>query len=357
MTKTKGVMIILAVFAMAGCHGKKATPAEGEVYYTCSMHPQVIQDKPGNCPICGMRLIKKTRSPEEGKQEAVSKDLREVSLSPMAQILANVAMTEAVKRPLTKTIRTVGVVAFDRELFVAAQEYQSALKLARAAGYGGGAIAKQGRETLSAARDKLELMGMSDEEITAIEATGKVDRSLYFPEKGEPVWINAEIYEQEKEWVREGTSVEIVVDTYPGEIFEGKVVSVTPLVRFPSRSFKARIRITAPTKTLNPEMFANAKLKIDVGEFLAVPASSVINTGDRKAVWVHLGGNRFAPREVSFGARADDYFIVLEGLEEGEHIVSQGGFLLDSEAELRSFGATSEKEETGEKGKPMHHHH
>lgn len=320
-------------------------------YYTCAMHPQIIKDKPGNCPICGMRLIKKTRFPTEEVAQ-VSEELRAISLSPLKQVLANVATTVVEKKELTKTIRTVAIVAFDRKLFVAQQEYVSALRLAHKTGRSGfSGSARQAATLVASSREKLKLLGMSDAEIDKLARDKKPDVALYFPKAGGDVWINAEIYEFERAFLSPGEPVRVFVDAYPGEPFTGIVAAITPVVDPVARTFKARVRIESPERDLYPEMFASAKIRVALGKKLAIPASAVINTGTRSVVWVEIEPGRYRPRMVQLGARVDGFFVVRDGLVEGERVVSQGGFLLDSEAELTAFGEGDGMEKKG------HHHH
>lgn len=319
-------------------------------YYTCAMHPQIIKDKPGNCPICGMRLIKKTAKPEDdqGDLTGISPDLKTVSISPVKQVLANIATSEVTKKQLTKTIRTVAIVAFDRELFVAQQEYLSAVRVARRTRLSGfSTMKRQGADLKHSSYQKLKLLGMSDEEIKEIENNKKPDQSLYFPKSGDHVWINAEIYEFDRQWIRPGDPIEVTIDAFPGEVFQGSVIAITPVVDPIARTIKVRIRLPNPSVAFSPDMFANVQIRVPLAEKLAIPTSSVINTGTRKAVWVEVAAGKFVPRRVKLGARVDGYFIVLGGLNEGEKVVSQGGFLLDSEAELRSFGQTDGNEQGG----------
>lgn len=345
------VLLIVAVAgnyiynSLSGVITKTSKTFIAETYYTCPMHPSVISDKPGSCPVCNMRLVKKTRDPKHGAHGDIPAGTQTVTISPLKQVLANVAVTEVKSKPLTKTIRTVAIVASDQSLYVAQQEYLSAFRVAKSTRYSGDASTKrQGEEFLKAARERLKLMGISESEIKKIEKKEEIDRSLYFPKPGDDIWINAEIFEFERKWITEKLNVDITVDSYPNTIFKGKIMAITPTLDPVTRTFKVRIAISKPKKTLSPDMFAHAKLKIPAGEKLSIPASSVIDTGERKNVWVEIEKGKYSLKKIILGDRVDENFIVLDGLKEGDKVVSQGGFLLDSEAELRSFGETSEGE-------------
>ncbi|PIR25218.1 MAG: hypothetical protein COX62_04155 [Deltaproteobacteria bacterium CG_4_10_14_0_2_um_filter_43_8] len=308
------------------------------VYYTCSMHPQIKQDKPGNCPICGMRLIKKeTQRHEENAKESLSNEIKTLSLSPQQQMLGNVATTKVEKKNLFKTLRAASIVAYDRELFIAEQEYISALNLTQSSSRSGFSdIHAQNNTLLQAAQKKLELLGISKEELRILQKTKKADESLYITSPGKPVWINASVYEEELKNIKQGQQVKIHFGKNASPVF-GTVAAISPVLDHTTRTSKVRIQVNASHATqVFPEMFAHTEIHLDLGEHLSIPSSSVINTGTKKVVWVVVEKNHFAPRSIVLGEKADDHFIVEEGISEGEEVVSQGGFLLDSEAELNS---------------------
>jgi len=309
-----------------------------EEYFTCAMHPEVVRNKPGNCPVCGMRLIKKSRRSVSNQTSGkVSDDVRELAISPRERILANVSTTEVKERPFIKTVRTVGVVAFNRDLYIAEQEFLSAKRLALRNQEGTSEVVRtQAMETLRAARQKLTLLGMSSAEIQRLGRRGRADRGLYLPDARSGLWLHATIYEQDRGWVAAGDDVEIVTNAYPAKPLQGKIVAITPVVDALTRSFTARIHIKNPGDILAPAMFASTKIRRSIGTFLSIPISSVMFTGERTIVWVEIDQNRFVPRKVQLGERTKEFIVVLGGLKEGEQVVSQGGFLLDSEAKLHA---------------------
>lgn len=329
-------------------------------YYACAMHPQAIKKKPGSCPVCGMRLTRKmgpmNDQPQDNSLENIVSD---VHLSPNQRMLANVATVKVAKRELTLSIRTVAILAFDRDLFVASQEYLSALKMRNGTAGGADDVKRQAAGLVRAARDKLLLLGLSTAEIQQLNRTGKLDRSLYLAEKGGDLWLNATIYESERQWVEPGDKVEVLIDAVSKELLRGSIVSILPVVDPTTRSFTARIRVRNPrSQTIGSSMYATAKIRRSLGKHLAVPRSSVIDTGDRRVVWVEVAENKFEPRDVRLGGQADDYVIVLSGLEAGDRVVHQGGFLLDSEAQLRSARSSmNDKDHNVDDVEPIGHGH
>lgn len=216
---------------------------------------------------------------------------------------------------------------------------------------------------VEAARMRMKLWGVTDGQIGRLEETGVPDGSLdvyskisgtvtmimareggYVTEGTElftvadygTVWVNAEVYEYEFSKVSMGAHVEITADAYPGRVFHGRVSFIDPVVDSQSRTVRVRAVIQNPSGMLKPEMFVNAKIMAKPRSALTVPASAVLYTGRRDIVWVETGPGVFELREVELGMRSGEKFEVLSGLREGEMAVTQGGFLIDSEAQLRS---------------------
>ena len=432
------IMILLGlcigvVFEISGC-GKPENMVKiekGNLIYCCPMHPSVTSDKPGNCIICGMKLVKKNadtsrkaaqgaaglvqeknleevcvehdctmknctmhvkthlkpgervycpvcgevistanskvveiksqaqplkkerkilyyRNPmnpevtspapakdsmgmdyvavyEEGQTQVVGGGVT-VTISPERQQLIGVK-TETVKKiNLTKTVIASGKIAYDPNLVIAQQEFIQALN---------------NKDTLSqslidASRNKLKLLGMSDDEIAALENTKKAETNLYLPAKGENVWAYIAIYEYEIGLVKQGSSVEIEAVAYPGEVFQGKVVSINPVLDSATRTNQVRIEVLNPDDKLKPEMFVSAKIHVDMGEKLAVPEGAILDTGLRKIAYLSEEGDVLESREVTLGQKADGYYEVLSGLKEGDVVVTSGNFLVDSEAKLKN---------------------
>jgi membrane fusion protein, copper/silver efflux system len=374
--------------------------------YTCSMHPFIIKDTPGTCPICGMELIKKisdaqtaqAQTPEQKQQAA---QLGGVSLSPTQQVMANVETVTVQQMPLAKQVAATGVVQYDQsrqakvtawvagridrlfvdtvgayvskgkpvaelyspDLVAAQQEYLLALKSREQFKNSPIQSISQGGEGLVAsARQRLKLLGVKDAQIASLERAGEpnIKLPIYTPlsgvviEKivqqgqyvnmGDPlfniadlstVWVDVEVYENEFPFVKLRQPVSITSQSYPGKTFTGRVSFIYPFLDPKTRTVKVRVEMPNPGLKLKPDMYVTAIIKSQVASGLAIPASAVIDTGTRQVVWVEKQAGVFEPRDVKVGARVDDNVQILSGLSGGEKVAATGGYLLDSESQLR----------------------
>lgn len=383
-------------------NGEKA--AQGPTQYTCPMHPFIIKDKPGACPICGMSLVPVKKAEAEQPKEKELEMLEHVSLSPTQMVMANVATVKVDRMSLAKEISAVGIVQYDQsrqakvtawvagrldrlyvntvgayvskgrpvaevyspDLVSAQQEYLLALKSREQFKNSPIQSISQGGEGLVAsARQRLKLMGVKDHQIANLEKTGQpnIRLSIYTPlsgiviEKialegqyvnvGDPlfnvadlstVWVEAEVYENDFPFIKIGQKVDIVSQSYPGKTFTGRVSFIYPFLDPKMRTVKVRVQIPNPGLKLKPDMFVNATVKVPLGESLVVPVTAVMDTGKRQVVWVEMKQGMFAPRDVKVGARVSDNVQILSGLKPGETVASSGGYLIDSEAQLKGGG-------------------
>lgn len=368
-------------------HKGHAVHQNKAVYY-CPMHPTYTSDRPGDCPICNMKLVKRVaveavsyeKAAEEiciehnctmkdcgmrvtvnlmpgervscpvcgeyitaanGKLTEVSKGKTgggpTVTISPEKQQLIGVK-TEPVKRKnLIKSIIASGKIAYDPELVVAQEEFIYAIKSRdNAEDIEFKEVSKQMNSLVNASRNKLKLSGMSEDEITGLEKTRNAQTNLYLPKEGENVWAYISIYEYEIGLVKRGASVEIEAVAYPGEVFQGKIVSINPVLDPAARTNQIRVEVLNTLDKLKPEMFVNAKINIDLGEKLALPELAVMDTGIRKIVYLSREGGLLEAREVKLGQKAEGYYEILSGLNEGDIVVTSGNFFIDSESKLKS---------------------
>jgi Cu(I)/Ag(I) efflux system membrane fusion protein len=152
------------------------------------------------------------------------------------------------------------------------------------------------------------------------------------------VWLMADVFEQDLAQIRPGQTATIAVQAYPGRLFEGRVAFIYPTVNAQTRTAKVRIEVPNPELLLKTDMYATVEIAAPVvsATVLAVPDSAVLDTGTRQTVLVDRGEGRFEPRAVKLGARAGGYAAVLEGVAEGEKVVTGANFLIDAESNLRS---------------------
>ena len=152
------------------------------------------------------------------------------------------------------------------------------------------------------------------------------------------MWVYADIYEYELPWVREGQEAVVELPYLPGKTFTGKVTYVYPFLEAKTRTVKVRVTLPNPGLELKPEMYANVTIRSPLPEerVVAVPVQAVIHSGARRLAVVSLGEGRFQPREIRVGAEAEGFYEVLDGLREGERIVTSAQFLIDSESNLKA---------------------
>jgi membrane fusion protein, copper/silver efflux system len=153
------------------------------------------------------------------------------------------------------------------------------------------------------------------------------------------VWLLALAYESDLASLRVGQPAGATVNAYPGRSFAGRIAFIEPVLDPQTRTARVRIVLPNPRGELKPGMFADARLQIPLGRRLSVPRSAVIDTGTRQVVYVETSPGTFAARDVKVGPTAKDRVEILEGLSEGEKVVSAANFFLDSQAQL-SGGAS-----------------
>jgi hypothetical protein len=148
------------------------------------------------------------------------------------------------------------------------------------------------------------------------------------------VWVKADIYEVDLPQVHVGQMIEIASESAPGAKLRGQVGFLEPMVNAQTRTTAARIEVSNPGMRLRPGMFVQVRFAASGQHSLAVPRSAVVDTGTRKLVYVAKGNGVFEGREVQLGPVADDYYPVVSGLREGERIVTEGNFMLDSQTRI-----------------------
>ena len=231
---------------------------------------------------------------------------------------------------------------------------------------------------VEAARQRLSLWDLSSEQLRTIEesrqpvqavtvtapAAGFVlekqalkgmhvesGQTLYKIADISTVWVEADVYEQEMQFVRIGARATITVDAYPGQSLTGRATYVYPTVDPQTRTAKVRFQLANPGSRLKPGMFANVELRSAERQGLTVPANAVLDSGTQQTVFVAQGDGVFTPRRVKTGSRVGDAVEVIEGLKEGEQVAASATFFLDSESQLRA-GLQNYEASTAAQGSP-----
>jgi Cu(I)/Ag(I) efflux system membrane fusion protein len=164
----------------------------------------------------------------------------------------------------------------------------------------------------------------------------KAGEALYRIADLSVVWVEAEVYEDDIARMEIGQRARIAVQGVPGREFEGTVSYVYPYLDGQTRTGRVRFEVPNPDGALKPEMYADVTAEIPLGERLAVPEGAVIYAGKSHVVFVDLGEGRLEPRRVKIGARTRDSVEIVEGVEEGETVVTSGNFLIAAESKLKS---------------------
>jgi Cu(I)/Ag(I) efflux system membrane fusion protein len=216
---------------------------------------------------------------------------------------------------------------------------------------------------VQSARRRLELWDITDQQIRELEKRGTASRAmtLYAPASGfvttrnafprqrvlpetelyaiadlSTVWIVADIYEFEAADIKLGQPATVTISSYPGREFKGKITYIFPQIDNATRTLKVRVELANKNFALKPDMYADVVLSVSYGNRLVVPQEAVMDSGSEQLVYVSLKDGYFEPRKVQVGAKVDNKFIVLAGLNAGERVVTSGNFLVDSESKLKS---------------------
>jgi Cu(I)/Ag(I) efflux system membrane fusion protein len=432
MRRTTAAMVVLAgLLLLAGCSGGQPSEPPGQAaddtaaehalkhanpLYRCPMHPEIVSDEPGVCPICGMKLVEE-KGTDLFAEPAASP---EVHVSPAVINKLGVRTEAASRGPLERRAETVGYLGYDerrvQQVRPRAEGWIEGLAI-RAAGdpveagqllfrlYSPvlesaqqeylDALAIGNQELIEASRARLHALGLDAGTASRLASSGRAggrvpfvapvsgvvtalaveEGSMVTPEmvvmtitELDSLWVIAEIPEAQSGWVRQGTEAELSFPAMPGRTLTGRVEYVYPEIDPETRSVRARITLEAPPAVLRPNMLASVSLLGEPGEpVVNIPRSALIRSGTDDRVVVALGEGRFQPRRVVPGLESGERVAILDGLAAGEEVVVSGQFLLDSEANLRAGlrrlesapdGDAAEQAaiEGGEEASHEHHH-
>jgi Cu(I)/Ag(I) efflux system membrane fusion protein len=368
-------------------HNHEAT-IETNQMWTCSMHPQIMQPEPGDCPICGMDLI-----PAVSGSDGLLAD--QFKLTENALALANI-QTSIVSNDKTEdnTIKLSGKIVeneeanavqvsyfsgrierlnvsftgeevrkgqllatiYSPELYAAQQELITAASL------------KESQPALyKAVRNKLKLWKLSENQINQIETSGKVKEN--FPvyatvsgtvsdklveqgdyiKLGQPilkianlntVWANFDVYENQIDLFKKGQEISVTTNTYSNKEFKAKVDFIDPVLDTKTRTVKLRAVLNNKQNVFKPGMFVEGNIKgisSSNEQVLTIPSTAALWTGERSVVYIKTDPTQpvFEMRIITLGNQIGDNYEVLEGLNNGDEIVTNGTFTVDAAAQLQ----------------------
>ncbi|KAA2218702.1 efflux RND transporter periplasmic adaptor subunit [Maribacter flavus] len=381
-----------------------STEAEGQMW-TCSMHPQIMQPEPGDCPICGMDLI-----PAESGAYGLA--MNEIKMTKNAMALADIQtsivgnasvddenmISLSGKIKMNEEENAVQASYFDGRIErlnvnFEGQEVQKGQLLATI--YAPNLIAAQ-QELITAAslkesqpslykavRNKLKLWKLSEAQINSIEESGKVKENfpIYatvsgtvsekmaaegdYVKQGQPivkvsnlnsVWAEFDAYENQISEFKKGQKISVTTNAYPNKEFDATVSFIDPVLNTQTRTVTVRANLKNSDGMLKPGMFVTGKVEgttVNTESNLTIPASAVMWTGERSLVYIKTNANEpvFEMREVTLGNRNGDMFTVTSGLKNGDEIVTNGTFTVDAAAQLQ--GKKSMMNQSTEEEKEM----
>lgn len=376
--------------------------------WTCSMHPQIMQSEAGDCPICGMNLI-----PAETGAEGLSAN--EIKMTENAIALANIQTTIVGNAEASEDegiISLSGKIAANEENNTVQASYFKGRIERLKVNYEGQQVnrgqllaiiyapdlvaAQQELITVAslkasqpalyrAVRNKLKNWKLSETQINAIEESGTVRENfpIYatvsgtvsevmaaqgdYVNQGQPivklsnlnsVWAEFDAYENQIAQFSVGQKINITTNAYPNKEFEGTISFIDPILNNTTRTVTARATLQNRDNLFKPGMFVTGKVKgttQTVENTLTVPASAVMWTGERSLVYIKTNPDEpvFEMREVTIGNRNDENYVVTEGLQNGDEIVTNGTFTVDAAAQLQGKKSMMNQEKGDDAMMPM----
>ena len=375
------MVMLLAGFSSGFLTSGYADDEKEILDWVAPMDPNYRRDKPGKSPM-GMDLV-----PVFADKDAAAANI--VTIEPEVVQNLGVRTTKAERSRLWRGIDTVGYVDFDEskvshihlrtegwiERLTVRSEGERVKKgdflfdlyspkLVNAQEELVTAMAAGSKSLIQASRERLASLGVSGKQIAQLQRDKKIQQriSIYAPQDGvvsslsvregmfikpenrvlsladlSSIWVIAEVFERQTEWVKNDQPAEVRLSYLPGQVWEGAVEYIYPSLDARTRTLKVRLRFDNPDEAIKPNMYANVRIFGGPKEnTIVIPVEGLIRTGRDERVIIALGEGRFEAREVVAGIESGDYVEILQGLQEAEEIVISGQFLIDSEANMRA---------------------
>ena len=382
------IIIFLLAFLWACSENKQESHTEhaenSDVYYSCSMHPQVMESKPGNCPICNMPLAAVKKSKVEADELQLSDQqiqLGNISVDTIrsGKIGGQTILTAVLNFDQTKTSaissRVMGRVErlyfknvgdyvrkgdrlydlYSEELNNAKEEYILALQSKKSFTENG---AIDFNSLLQSGRNKLTLWGMSNAQIHQLERLGKANTTTAFYSTGNgyvtvldirqgdyvmeggtivqladlsTIWAEAQVFTSQYSQFEQNASVIVRIPELGAESIKGTISFTNPEIVPQSRINLIRVSISNKNKRLKPGMAAYVYLNGTKDSSFTLPVDAVIRDSKGATVWIKTGKNTFKNKMVTVGAEADSQIEIRSGLTRGDVVVITGAYLLNSE--------------------------
>lgn len=368
-------------------HEHEQSDQNGNIEYTCSMHPQVRQDEPGDCPICGMDLIPVSDADDHQDDDPFLFTMREshstwanvrtqkvqaLHAGTTMRLTGKVAVNEREERMLTAHFpgRIERLYADYTGRFISQGErlatlYSPELMQAQQELIQAASVKESQPRLYLAARERLKLFNLTEAQINSIEESGQpsattdifATRSGYLTQRAVSegdyvntgqtlfaiaglgsVWVELDAYENQIGQIKREQQAIIELPARPETELRGQVEFVDPFINPQTRTARVRLTVSNPGNLLKPGMLVNARLTGTGQHQLVVPETAVLWTGKRSVVYVKKSqdnGFTFEFREVETGPRTAEGYTVLSGLSEGEEIAVSGVFAIDAAAQLR----------------------
>jgi Cu(I)/Ag(I) efflux system membrane fusion protein len=398
----KQLFLFLAIASLS-CSDKKQPETtkethnhEQSVTYTCSMHPQITQDAPGSCPICGMALIEKDQNTSGTDPSTLSFTEEALSLMNIETFNVGESVISSTSKELSGRIQVDETTVFDQtakysgrvERLLVHSNGEVIRKGQKIAEIFSPEIYKAQKELLIAAgsknsqpqyyqavREKLRIMKFSDQWIDALESRGEVQayfdlvaemdgtiidlavsegdavkkgQVLYRSADLSKVWAQLDGYENNLESVSVGQRVLLKSPNLSMFSSEGTISFIDQVINEKTRTYSIRVEVLNDRGILKPGMFVRATLESPDSSGLQIPTSAVLWTGKRSLVYVQMNSSTFELREVEVGQEDSEFYTVFSGLSEGESVVVDGAFQIDASAQLRGLESMMSYQAEGE---------